>query len=387
MRFTKVVAGIAILAFASQAFAQDGTLRRPKTMAHSGAEEPNVVIINKSEAAADANAAGTATQAAQPQPVYQPTTVVTAPPVTESRAETLRKARQDAEVGTEQKIVEKLEESRLREERERAERLFGDRFDPPPPPPPQPQAQPKPEPQPVIVAPVVTPPPEDEKPAQPTVNIERVEIVQPPPPPAEPVGQSHMEVEEAEEEEASPSRLYVSGILAMPEYGANNVKSNGGFGFGVGSLINERWAVEGNFLYSNHYIDTFWQPNIYRDLDQYDIGVGGKYYILTGKLRPWLGASVTYIYRKYDDRIQTGEAWYVNRYTTSEETHAVNGGLGLGADFAVTDAFSIGGGLDYSWNIMNRNDFNFRSYGLPPNTKALEEIDYYTLKLSGKMTF
>lgn len=62
-------------------------------------------------------------------PVYkQPTTVVEASPLVESKAEKIRKSRQDAEVATEQGIVEKLEQSRLEDEKRRAEVLFGDKF-------------------------------------------------------------------------------------------------------------------------------------------------------------------------------------------------------------------------------------------------------------------
>ena len=58
----------------------------------------------------------------------QPTTVIEASPLTESKAETIRKARQDAELATEQTIVEKLEMSRMEDEKRRAEVLFGDKF-------------------------------------------------------------------------------------------------------------------------------------------------------------------------------------------------------------------------------------------------------------------
>ncbi len=55
----------------------------------------------------------------------QPTTVVEASPLMESNAERMRKQRQGLEVNTEQRIVEKLEEARMEDERARAERLFG----------------------------------------------------------------------------------------------------------------------------------------------------------------------------------------------------------------------------------------------------------------------
>ena len=54
----------------------------------------------------------------------QPVTEVEASPLSESRAEMLRKARRQTEVQTEQKIVEKLEASRLADEKKRAKKLY-----------------------------------------------------------------------------------------------------------------------------------------------------------------------------------------------------------------------------------------------------------------------
>ena len=113
MRFSKQVAILAIIALAVTANAQnEGTLR---TIDESQATQ-GVVIMNSNS---------NSNTAAAVAPVQQPTTIVEAQPVQESRAELMRKARQNAEVSTEQKIVEKLEESRLREEQQprRAERL------------------------------------------------------------------------------------------------------------------------------------------------------------------------------------------------------------------------------------------------------------------------
>ncbi|MBV2168346.1 MAG: hypothetical protein KUL82_06530, partial [Bdellovibrio sp.] len=67
-------------------------------------------------------------QLQQSQIQKQPTTVIEASPLSESRAEQIRRARQDAELQTEQRIVEKLEQSRMEDEKKRAGVLFGDKF-------------------------------------------------------------------------------------------------------------------------------------------------------------------------------------------------------------------------------------------------------------------
>ena len=388
MKFNTLVAIVAIISLAGQVNAQsDGTLRRTVV-----AENDSVNAETAGESQTKQGVIILNTTTVAPATSQQPATVVEAAPAVESKAEALRKARVGAEVSTEQKIVEKLEESRLKEEQERADRLFGNKFDAP-----ATAAQSQ-----TVVVPA-------EKPAQPTqVTIEKVEIVQPAQSQlAAPEIQSVKPVEEApkaeatsslavsEEEAAAPvkaNQLYVSGALGGVSYDASNVKGNFGGGFAVGMLMNERVAVEASFLYSNHFIDTFWNPGIYRELDQYDIGINAKYYILTTRLQPYIGAGVSYITRNYKQRIVTQNVYgsvSVADGPSEDQTEAINLNLMAGADFVVNDHFRIGGGLDYSTNVMNRNEFNFANYytSLPENTKALEEIDFMTLKVTGTLTF
>jgi len=395
MKFNNLIAVLAITTLSLPANAQDGMLRR--VVAQNDTVQADTAIIN--------NNTNTTVQAVQqaPAPSVQPATVVEAAPVMESKAEQLRKARQGAEVATEQKIVEKLEESRLKEEQDRADRLFGNKLD---------ASQTK-----AIedasanmnsgkVAPTPVPT---------QVTIETVEFIQPavspvaPPevksitaekeviPPAiaapvAPAAVSKMEVEEAEEE-AQPqgSKFYVSGSLGGMEYDASNVKSNGAGGFAIGVLTNERTAIEANFLYSSHYIDTFWNPGIYRELDQYNIGINAKYYILSTRIKPFLGAGASYIMRNYSQRVVTTNGFGQTQTVagpSEDDTESVNLDLMAGADFQVNEMFMIGAGLSYSTNIMNRNEFDFNQYAvLPENTKALEEIDFWTFKVTGSLTF
>jgi len=387
MTFNKLVAVIAISTLAIQANAySDGTLRRAVTVAQNDTtviteSEPaqGVVIMNSNTNTNSASAAA-----------VQPVTIVEAAPVADSKAELMRKARQSEEVKTEQKIVEKLEESRLREEQQRAERLFGDRIE-------APAAA-------ATATAVATPnsaaasataivsEPVEAKPVTPTqVTIERVEIVQPAAPmreeryePAAPVAVSRMDIEEEKEE--GRDRLFVGAILGAPNYSASNVKSNFGLGVSVGTILKTDWVLEGSFLFSNHSVDTYWQYPLYRDLDQYDFSIAAKYYILSGRLKPYLGGSATYIYRKYQDRSQYGDAWNANPNSTEEDTHAVNAGLTAGVDFALNDNILLGAGLDYNFNLMNRQDFQAQ-YSIPSGVKALEEIDYTVIKINAKMTF
>jgi opacity protein-like surface antigen len=77
-----------------------------------------------------------------------------------------------------------------------------------------------------------------------------------------------------------------------------------------------------------------------------------------------------------------------NSATSSEQTQAVDVGLLAGAEFAINDNLMIGGGVDYNHNIMNNRNNFVSVYNLQPDdTKALEEIDYYTVKINAKLTF
>ena len=374
MKFNNLVAVIAIVSMAVSAHAQtDGNIQGQPTQ--------GVVIMN-SNTNSNSNAA-----LAQQQPV----TVVEAAPVQDSKADYMRKARQNEEVKTEQKIVEKLEESRLREEQARAERLFGNKLD-------GQTAAPAPVVAPVVAAPVVVAEPiptkqEEPKETVPThVTIEKVEIVQPAPiapikeekPVIEEASSSKMDLEEEKPVEGK-DRFFIGGTLGAPNYDASNVKSNFGLGVSVGVILKTDWVIEGSFLYSNHSVDTYWQNPLYRDLDQYDLGIGAKYYILSGRLKPFLGGSATYIYRKYQDRVQRGNPWVVNN-SVEETTHSVNAGITAGVDFALNDKIMLGAGLDYNFNIMNKQDFQ-SSYSIPSGVTPLEEIDYTVFKINAKMTF
>jgi hypothetical protein len=361
---------------ATSAMASDGTLRRSVAEDNS-----NGVVILNTNTNTNSNDNAASTSSAQTQTATQPTTVIEASPAAESRAEALRKERQNAEVQTEQKIVEKLEDSRLQEEKARAERLFGNKFDNPQPV--QPTA-------PVAPAPVAPAPVVESKPTQ--VTIEKVEIVQPKEEKKdflEDKGAAEIKAQApVKEDEKQASKYYVSGLVGNLNYNANNVKSNYGLGVAVGTLVEERVALELGYFYSNHYIDTFWQQPLYRQLDQNDVSLSAKYYLLTGRLKPYAGASVTYINRTYNERIREGVYWGYNQTTESVNTNAVDMGVMAGLDFQVGERFMIGGGLEYNFNVMNTNEPNWVSnYNLPSDTVELEKINYYVLKVNAKYVF
>jgi outer membrane protein W len=107
------------------------------------------------------------------------------------------------------------------------------------------------------------------------------------------------------------------------------------------------------------------------------------------KIKPYVGASATYIRRVYQQRVQSGAYWVdpnSNKSTDDLTTDAVNVGLMAGVDFEASTNLLIGGGIDYNRNMFNKES-TFSNYNLPANTRPLEEFDYYTMKVSLKYLF
>ncbi len=304
----------------------------------------------------------------------QPTTLVEASPLSESRAEALRKRRQSLEVNTEQKIVEKLEEARMEDEKARTERLFGNGFSSGATQ--APAVQPVAEPVPVVVAspaPVqaVAPSVESEE----KVDV-RSEI------------KAAMAELNAKDEEKGRQSYFIGGVVGLSEYpDANNVKGNVATGVTLGLVTEDRVVVEGSFLYSDYQVEDYISYYPWKDLTQYNLSAAVKYQLLPGKLRPFAGGVVGYTYRKASDRYGSygGYGAGRNREGTS---NAFDLGAAAGLDLQLTDRFAIGGEFRYMTNVSYRRDdlpsgMQHAALGQSP----IEELDYYTITLGGKFTF
>jgi len=312
----------------------------------------------------------------------QPTTYIEATPLQESRAEMLRKSRQDAEVSTEQKIVEKLEFSRLEDEKRRSDVLFGDRFQ---------QIQSTQNQQ--VIVPVQV---------QEQV-VAPVKVVQ-----AEPVDKddllddeeiirSEVRASMAEMNPPKPPQVrYFSGGVGIAEYmNANNVKNNYSIGFGVGSRVSERLLVEGSFTYGSfqiqqrdgvNYCDYYacgYFPRI-TDMDQYTGSAVAKYQIFNGLFRPVFGGVLSYNYRTFSDSqfaIANNDA----------QTHSLDLGMVAGADVELSPEFSLGLEFKYMFlNFFNRNTTKFSrgfSQSVYGSDTPIERMNQMTISVMGRATF
>ncbi len=300
-----------------------------------------------------------------------------------SQADSMRNARKSAEVSTEQRIVEKLEASRLEDERRRADVLFGDRF----------EALEKKE--------VIKKKTQidddygyDDEIIEKKVIVQKVIEKEEVPVVVAPVQTQTVAVQPPEH--LRNDRTYMGFSLGGMSYDADNVESNYAAGVIIGRDLGNRVNVEGSFLYSNHYVDTFWVAPVYSEVSQYDIGLTARYSILTGALKPFVGAGVNYVYRNYQDRIYGATNQYGwNAYNTNDEfggeanTHAVDGSLLAGLDLELSRNFVIGAEFKYSTNVFVKNDEPVfaQKWAQPTFGKPLEEIDRSQVTVNAKFMF
>jgi hypothetical protein len=262
-----------------------------------------------------------------------------------SRADDLRKNRQRAEVETELKATEKIEESRLHDERRRSDTLFGERFK-------DLEKSENPAPAPVL-APVYVPVPV--APPHVTHDVENNGY-----------RESH--------KRPSTTKNYVIGMVGLTEFPkADNIQGNGALGIGLGVEAQERVLIEGMFQYAS-FKSTYPWPS---DIDEYS-GIGAlKFQFSKGTIRPIAGALAVYSYRSYSDDFS-----YQSRQSHSSVLDA--GVLG-GAQFALADDFAIGAEFRYLWNLTSKTDGYYSAFF--PNQQPLDNFSHYVFAITGRLNF
>jgi hypothetical protein len=339
------------------------------------------------------------------EPLKQPTTVIEATPLVESKAEKLRKSRADAELSTEQGIVEKLEQSRLEDEKKRAEVLFGDKFNtlmnqgqPQPAPVAAPAPAPMLAPIPVVVpeqiveTPVVAAPIVEEK-KDPGLAREEVRAE---------ISTAIADLKKEQEAAKPKSQTYMSLMAGSSDYpDAVNVKPQYSFGIGIGRQLDDHLVLEGSFQYSNFDVEqrqlngSYYSGSCYYDyqgncypriteMNQYSTGALVKYQILSGMFRPEVGGLMSYTYRTFTDK----------QFGLSDATvasHALDLGIMGGFTVALTESFSIGLDMRYMWNMTNKVEATalqksalYQGYS---QDTPIEQLSYWNSSIVGRATF
>ncbi len=277
------------------------------------------------------------------------------------RADELKKNRQRAEIETEMEAAEKIEESRLSDERRRSDALFGDR---------QLSRESEGFSQPQPVAPI---------------------IVQPAPPPPAPVGigrdelredlKSILSEKEIEKKEKSQSSSYFIGMVGLTEFPkADNIQGSGVFGIGLGMEAKERILVEGMFQYASYQSNYIWL----KDIEEYSGSLAIKMQFSKGSIRPLAGALAVYSYRTYTDTYPDFQFQYGGG-NRQARVNALDMGVLGGAQFDIADDFSLGAEFRYLWNLTNRSDGYYPTYF--PNSEPLDRLSHYAFVLTGRFNF
>ncbi|MCB0341916.1 MAG: porin family protein [Pseudobdellovibrionaceae bacterium] len=318
-------------------------------------------------------------QPAQPtaQVVTQPTTYVEAAPLVRGSGDEMRRKRQEAELATEQKIVERLEKDRMEDERRRSERIFGAAFG-------------------------------DESvntvgvQAQTTtisnnqVGVVAVAPQQVVPQPVVEVTESS-EIVEAAIKAKSAEYFAMGGSLGLPNYSGDlPFKIDGDIALGVTGdyNIDRNFAVTGGFTYSKFEIQNYGYSWAKEKVDQYNMEGGGIFYFTRGTFQPYAGGVLSYTYRKYKDSYGSGygpTAAYNSGspYDTSYNTSALDFGIVGGADVKLSRSFSLGGSFKYYMNIDNWSDSNdyWNQATFTGARYMLQETDYWILSVTAKARF
>lgn len=321
-------------------------------------------------------------QQPQSQVQKQPTTLIEASPLSDSRADMIRKGRQEEEMRTESRIVEKLEQSRMEDEKKRAAVLFGDKFDTLQ----NNQTNSTATVQTQTIAPAPVAPVQQVQPAQTTV-VQPV-YVEPKETLTRDAVREEVRAALSEDEKAVTAPVetrYFAGIAGVGEYpDVNNVRGNYSLGAAFGTRY-DYLMVEGAFVMSNYSVDK--QFNSYfvdtYDVNQYQGSIAAKYQLLGGVVRPVLGGLVAYSYRKFT----LANGYSMNSGTDTGYSHAIDFGIDTGVDFEFSPKLSIGVDLKYMFNMSSRVTSNYSNSSYNSIGTPIEKLQYYIASIAARVNF
>lgn len=302
------------------------------------------------------------------QPQVQPPTNVEATPVKESRAEQLRKQREEVEHQTESKLIERLEDDRLLSEKERADRIFGASASPTP-------------------APAVVPAPAAPVVAPVAIQQQQQQVVTPVMAPTEvtTVSVKHEDVIEKKDDKAKISIGGMAGLGSYPT--VNNIKGAYATGLLVDLEFAERLGVEATGVYSTYDVQNltpclgcFNNNALVTTLNQWNFTGAFTYHVLSGRVSPVVGALAGYTRRNYSARVSFGPS---SQSVTGSS--AFDGGFLIGVDVGATEKLTIGADIRYLMNLSYRTDDPLAYYNGVYIGEPLEGLNYYFATINLKL--
>ena len=329
--------------------------------------EPQVVILNNQnqevgqQATHDQNqeVGQQATHSTKSSISHQPVVRVLGTPISTSYASELKKSRQEAEIQTEQKIVEKLESSRLRDEQERLKKLFN-------------EGTYKTHTTAAKVAP------------RHTVVVEDGHVVD--------GSDVYAEVVTPVQEKSEDS-IYIGiygGQSSNLTRSLKNVNSYGSFGVSFGSYDETGLILESSFFYSNHKLDKGYE-NLYKnninnyresyltDVHQMSGSLSLKYTPFSRRFKPYAGVAISYNYWIYSADVNSSYSCkgISFKYCSNQvKADSVDLGANLGVDFRMNHRVSIGFNMFVNvLNLYNNRPHN-RTYDYRHDYKYDYKYDY-----------
>ena len=331
--------------------------------------DPQVVIMNnqrvdqETQQKADHNA-----QQISNQPIVR----VIGTPTSTNYAVELKKSRHEAEIQTEQKIVEKLESSRLRDEQERLRKLFG--------------AKPAKK---LVVS---------------TNKHETVAIVEDD---GKRIDQSEVYTEiVSPKEDKSEEDVYIGlhvGQSSNLTKSLDNINSYGSFGLSFGASDDSGLVLESAFMYSKH--EMYDISSVYYNNDESNLTdvhqmagfLSLKYTPFSGRFKPYIGVAISYNYWIYSDKVESNNAcsgFNFNQYCDNQvKADSVDLGANVGVDLRLNHRISIG--FNILANILNlynnrpnqvSSDNYYYSGGYYDPIK-LEETNWIIASINAKLYF
>ncbi|MBY0386384.1 porin family protein, partial [bacterium] len=295
-----------------------------------------------------------------------------------SYATDIKNTRKNLEYKTDEKVIEKLEWSRIEDEKDRADRLFGNRLDK------KYEGDYK---------------KEEEYQKPPVVVVEKPVAYEAPK--TEVPYADKGEVKTYTSDSLFDQAAYIAPMVGTINTSASNMSADMAVGLAFGTRFATNFSVEGSFLYSDLTLDGNVNELIdgkqyasFKSGEQYSFGGGVSYHFTQwGILVPKISGLLAYTYREFN-QTRDGNA--------SGSSTAVDAGVGLGADLMVSKNFSIGAELrlmnnmsysrdnselDNSVRSSRYSNTNSRSRATGGVVSPLEEASYQMFLINGKFNF
>lgn len=304
----------------------------------------------------------------------------------QDRTKILKDSRKQEEKVTEALIQEKLESSRLEDERKRAQKLFGGSAL-------ASGAATQSEEKQIIELKPTTEPKKAESQLEvtiekhttvtPDLDIESLknELKQ-----DAASGSVSTKIESSDERTFADKTAYIGGLIGGAGYPElYNVDGDVSAGVVAGARVAPQVYVEGSFLYSRYYLSQNYWNSLYgywERINQYNIQLAVKYALMESRFTPTIGGALSYTRRTYSLPDPFGQ------FDDNGSSTSFDFGLVVGLDFMLSKNVAIGADFRYMINLTasEESEFLSRQYRAS-GVQSIEESDYFILGGNIKLLF